>query len=1002
MMHRLTKQTIAAASSVLLLAFAAHGQDVLWQTYFDAGNKAIEKGDLPEAEKQLKAALESASSLNNQQLQLIPILNSLGRVFEDEGKLPDAQKLYERSVSICGSENHLLLIAALNNLGIVLQKEGNYKDAEGKMQEAIALCEKSLAPSSQSTSIGSETQALAATCMNMAQLKQDTGDYAAEEVLLKRALDMYEKNAGSEPQTVECLHRLARLYAIERRYGEAEPLLVKVLNLTEQSKGGSAKKVAVILREQGAIYKNEGKYEDAERVLRQSIKTVEHEQSPLPDIADGLLGLAEIYRQQSKNTEAVQFCEKALELRKNAFGENSTKAAQAMSRLGLAYADADEYKKAESVLQQALQIDEHKFGEKHIEVAHDLNNCALVYLDQGKYDLAEPLYIRAVNIASTSLGPEHPETALSISNLAWLYYNQGNYAKAEPLLQKSLVIREKVFGKNHPYVAQSLSNLAAVYAVQNKIEKAEAFFQQAIKLDEASYGQDNPDLARNMRELSILYQNQERFSDAETLMRKLLSRDEKVFGLNNAMVASDLESLAAILKHLNHADEAAELRHRAASIKVNLPGGRINSTVVLNNQGPRGQTTPEAPAMAPNSLAPRGQTPEAPAMAPNSLAPRGETTPESPSLKVSDSKDPGKPIGDKWALVVGISNYRDSSINLRYAAKDATDFRNYLVQEAHFRPDHVRLLTDSEATRSNIVDYMGDSWLKRLASPNDLVVIYVSGHGSAVKHEASDTNFLVPYDCSLDNLILNGIPMQWLTSGLKHLVNCNRAILILDVCHSGAAAAPITLSMAEEKPSSQKASSEKPSSEKSPSEKAPSEKPSSEKASSSSPTSGGKSLPNSSAPTGEKNLKHVITSTEGKITAGDGQMVLASSGAEQVSWESKAYHNSVFTRRLIEGLRKDGDHTLVGNAFNYMKEKVEEEVLRDRSEVQTPILIGQWQGPDVTLGAIPESPRAGLDANPGAKAKNGRESSQSGSQSAAKTVNSTKSVKLESKLPEKK
>jgi tetratricopeptide (TPR) repeat protein len=989
MMHRLTKQTLAAASLLLLSAVAVSGQDTLWQTYFDAGKKAVDKGDLPEAEKQLTAALDGANSPNDQQIQLIPILNLLGRVFEDEGKLTDAQKLYERAVNICGSgsDNHLLLIGALNNLGIALQKEGNYKDAEGKMQEAIAICEKALAASSDKSSpLGAETQALAATCLNMAQLKQDMGDYTAEETLLKKALDIYGKNAGSEPQTAECLHRLARLYAIERRYGEAEPLLVKVLSLTEQSKVGTAKKVAAILREQGTIYKNQGKYEDAETVLRKSITIVEHEPSPLPDIADGLLGLADVYRQQSKNKEAVQFCEKALELRKNAFGENSSKAAQAMSRLGLSYADADEYKKAESMLQQALQIDEHAHGEKHIEVAHDLSNCALVYLDQGKYDLAEPLYLRAVNIASASLGPEHPETALSISNLAWLYYNQGNYAKAEPLLQKSLIIREKVFGKNHPYVAQSLSNLAAVYAVQNKIEKAEAFFQQAIKLDEASYGQDNPDLARNMRELSILYQNQERFSDAETLMRKLLSRDEKVFGLNNAMVASDLESLAAILKHLNHADDAAELRRRAASIKVHLPGGKINSSVVLNHQVPGGGNYPEAPAMAPNNQVPGGATnPQAPAMAPNNQVPGGatnpeppaalmrgpETNPEVPSLKVSDTKDPGKPIGDKWALVVGISNYRDSSINLRYAAKDATDFRNYLVQEAHFRPDHVTLLTDSEATRSNIVDCMGEKWLKRLANPNDLVVIYVSGHGSAVKHEASDTNFLVPYDCSLDNLILNGIPMQWLTSGLKHLVNCNRAILILDVCHSGAAAAPITISVSEEKQSSDKAPEKA-------SDKAPVKEPVKVLSASSTPTSGGKSLPSLSTPIGEKNLQHVvITSSEGKLRVGDGQMVLASSGAEQVSWESKAYQNSVFTRRLIEGLRKDGDHTLVGNAFHYMKEKVEEEVLRDRSEVQTPILIGQWQGPDVTLGATPESPRAGLDVNPSAKAKNGRESSQS-------------------------
>src|ERR1700733_12280505 len=150
MMHRLTKQTLAAASLLLLSAVAVSGQDTLWQTYFDAGKKAVDKGDLPEAEKQLTAALDGANSPNDQQIQLIPILNLLGRVFEDEGKLTDAQKLYERAVNICGSgsDNHLLLIGALNNLGIALQKEGNYKDAEGKMQEAIAICEKALAASS--------------------------------------------------------------------------------------------------------------------------------------------------------------------------------------------------------------------------------------------------------------------------------------------------------------------------------------------------------------------------------------------------------------------------------------------------------------------------------------------------------------------------------------------------------------------------------------------------------------------------------------------------------------------------------------------------------------------------------------------------------------------------------------------------------------------------------------------------------------------------------------
>src|SRR5262249_60636562 len=47
------------------------------------------------------------------------------------------------------------------------------------------------------------------------------------------------------------------------------------------------------------------------------------------------------------------------------------------------------------------------------------------------------------------------------------------------------------------------------------------------------------------------------------------------------------------------------------------------------------------------------------------------------------------PIADKWALVVGISNFKDASINLTYAAKVSTDFRHFLVSKAHFQPDHV-------------------------------------------------------------------------------------------------------------------------------------------------------------------------------------------------------------------------------------------------------------------------------------------------------------------------
>jgi uncharacterized caspase-like protein len=148
--------------------------------------------------------------------------------------------------------------------------------------------------------------------------------------------------------------------------------------------------------------------------------------------------------------------------------------------------------------------------------------------------------------------------------------------------------------------------------------------------------------------------------------------------------------------------------------------------------------------------------------------------------------------------------------------------------------------------------------------------------------------------------MLTGIPMQWLTAGLKELVHCDRMIVLLDVCHGGAA------------------------------------------------------MGNTKSLERNKGVDPL------DIAIGEGEVVMASSAASQISWESKNYQNGVFTRRLIEGLRQKGDKTKMDEAFAYMKARVEEEVLRDRAEVQTPIMEKKWQGEDVFLGLMPSSPRPGL------------------------------------------
>jgi tetratricopeptide (TPR) repeat protein len=259
-----------------------------------------------------------------------------------------------------------------------------------------------------------------------------------------------------------------------------------------------------------------------------------------------------------------------------------------------------------------------------------------------------------------------------------------------------------------------------------------------------------------------------------------------------------------------------------------------------------------------------------------------------------------RPVRDKWALIVGISNFQDSKLNLKYPAKDAKDFNDYLLKEGNFAPDHVKLLVNEQATRANILSELGDKWLPRVANPDDLVVIYISSHGSASDMDIGGVNYLLAYDSQVDSLYASGLPMQDLTRIIKGRVHSDRVVLVLDACHSGA------------------------------------------------------------ADPGAKGLFRQGNVDVTEVAQGTGQLVISSSQPSQVSWESKHYQNSVFTRCLIESLKSNGNATTLGEAFNNMKDKVQQEVLSERGVLQTPILKSRWKGNDLRLAAPPVTPRPGL------------------------------------------
>jgi tetratricopeptide (TPR) repeat protein len=876
-MRKTSTNALVACSVALLLASPALAQDVLWQTLFDAAAQTRANGTLAEAQKQYEAALKAADNDDRK----VKTERALSTVLDEQGKYAEAMALCQQVLAsdqaTTGTPDREYG-KDFNSFALVCQHAGKYAEAETAFNQAL-----------ERFAHGGESASTALILINLAQLKQETAQYDAVEPLYKRALAIYNEKSADQLALARCLSLYAAFCRLESRYSEAQAMLERSLAIRKKELGETSPLVAQSLADIGRLYGDQGDYTKAESQLRRALSTCELAGADRTDVADIAMDLADLLHQDERYDEARQMYLRALDIRQKAFGNDSAKVAETLRHLGQNCIEQDAYAKAEVYLIRALQADEKAFGELNPALAVDLQMLGLVFLDQGKYADAEKFYLRAVKVDEDALGKDHPETATALNNLAWLYYNEGHYEQAEPLVRRALAIRQSHYGAQHPFTAQNLSNLGVILGAQKKYEEGEKVLQQAIAAEQASLGPDHPAISLNLKNLAVLYQQSNNLAAAEDTLRKLLSRDEKAQGSQSAAVAADLAALSRILTSEHKADDAADALTRSRAITSKLPGAASSGPGII----------------APATPLPAGKAPPA--------------------------------VADKWALVIGISNFKDPDINLKYAAKDATDFRNYLLSDEHFKPDHVKLLTDTGATRENIVGALGDKWLGKVAGCNDLVVIFISSHGSAAKQETGGTNFVVPYEGTMDNLIFTGIPMQWLTVGLSDLVHCNRIVLLLDVCHGGAAAQQ-NRSAAASDPAAQPDAKELASGD------------------SGIADSGMKGLV-------RQPMKNGVDAAH--LPAGEGQLILASSQANQLSWESKNYQNGVFTHCLIEGLKLRQDKTTLDQAYAYMREKVEEEVLRDRGEIQTPVLVKHWRGDDASLGITPSNPRTGLiDSTP--------------------------------------
>lgn len=370
----------------------------------------------------------------------------------------------------------------------------------------------------------------------------DLKDYQAEINHLENWEKKSEKNEWYE--AIELMWLQAYPLWHLGQYQQSYTLLQSALELfdntqTEENKDNQALKAdllsdfATIIKDLGQPHLIALEYEEKALDIRLSLFGNEH-----PDTADSYNNIGGTYAGLGNHQRALEYQEKAFEIRLNIFGEKHPDTATSYNNIGGTYTELGNYQRALEFQEKALAIWLTLFDKDHPDTAIGYNNIGGTYNELKKHDKALEYQEKALAIMLIVLGEEHPNTSNSYVNAGNTYRKLGNHSKALEYQEKGLEILLKILGKEHPDTSSAYNNMSYTYGEIPNYDKALEFKKKSLAINITNY-LSNPDrIINNLQGIVKILILQQRYTTALDELKKL-----KKFAEKNKTIKHELKKL---------------------------------------------------------------------------------------------------------------------------------------------------------------------------------------------------------------------------------------------------------------------------------------------------------------------------------------------------------------------------------------------------------------------------------------------------------------------------
>ena len=454
------------------LAEAARTQRIqrFTMNLFQGGDEAVGPADDLRVITLVDRGVQEANALTGDPRSQAEIYQTLGTVYQNLGKLEEANKL----LTISLDQRKALFGADSAEYADALVALAGLRDAQAKFDEAEKLARQGLDVSKHH--LAPNHPAIGKATALLGKILEDRGTYPAAIGVLEEAARLQSTSDASRADLSASLTELANSHFYAGHYDTSESLNQRLLVMDRELYGERHPHVADDVINLGAIQYERGRFSEAEGFYRQGLDiTQSFYGKDHPATASALTMLGRALVSQGKLDEGAGILQQALAIQEKVYGKVHPRVAGTLNELGKIAQRRGQLDEAETELSRAVEIYKSIYAGKHYYIGIALSNLAGVLVDRKEYGRAEKLFQEALQIYSQTLAPDHQNVGIAHTRLGRALLRDRRYAEAEAEILIGYDILAKQSNPPQMWLQNARTDLSEVYDALHQPDKASKF-----------------------------------------------------------------------------------------------------------------------------------------------------------------------------------------------------------------------------------------------------------------------------------------------------------------------------------------------------------------------------------------------------------------------------------------------------------------------------------------------------------------------------------------------